>query len=141
MRTIFCRLKGNSALVTHDSIIATQNYAIIAYFHSIILSKTNQFVCIYISGLDKVRILSEFYILFFKLQNQRIVSLKGHSLCKQCLHNLQFMKKGYSSPKVSKLARADISCRFMKTRSLCRTVYNMNGLSQIMALGQNFTLF
>ena len=25
------------------------------------------------------------------------------------------------------LARADISCQFMKTRSLCRTVYKMNG--------------
>ena len=37
------------------------------------------------------------------------------SLCKQCLHDLQFMKKG-SSPNLSKLARADI-------RSLCKTVY------------------
>ena len=53
---------------------------------------------------------------------------KGHSLCKQCLHDLQFMKKGSSSPNLSKLARADISCQFMKTRSLCRTVYTMNGL-------------
>ena len=34
------------------------------------------------------------------------VSTKGHLFCKQCLHNLQFMK----------------------TRSLCRTVYKMNGL-------------
>ena len=54
---------------------------------------------------------------------------KGHSFSKQCLHDLQFMKKGSSSPNISKLARADISCQFMKTRSLCcRTVYTMNGL-------------
>ena len=51
---------------------------------------------------------------------------KGHSLCKQCLHDLQFMKKGYSSSNLSKLARTDISCQFMKRRSLCRTVYKMN---------------
>ena len=43
---------------------------------------------------------------------------KGRSLCKQCLHNLQFMKKISSSPNLAKLARADISCQFMKTRSL-----------------------
>ena len=43
--------------------------------------------------------------------------IKGHSLCKQCLHDLQFMKKGLHSPNLSKLARADISCQFMKTRS------------------------
>jgi hypothetical protein len=45
---------------------------------------------------------------------------KGHSFCKQCLHDLQFMKKRSSSPKLSKLTRADISCQFKKTRSLCR---------------------
>ena len=49
---------------------------------------------------------------------------KGHSFCKQCLHNLQFMKTRSSSPNLSKLARADISCQFMKTRSLCTTVQN-----------------
>ena len=53
---------------------------------------------------------------------------KGHSFCKQCLHILQFMKTESSSPNLSKLARADISCQFMKTRSLCRTIYKMNGL-------------
>ena len=75
---------------------------------------------------------------------------KGHSFCKQCLHDLpimkprfslpnlsklaradisyQFMKTRSSSPNLSKVARADISCQFMKTRSLCRTVYKMNGL-------------
>ena len=52
----------------------------------------------------------------------------GHSFCKQCLHDLQFMKKGSSSPNLSKLARADISCQCMKTRSLCRPVYKMKGL-------------
>ena len=45
---------------------------------------------------------------------------KDHSFYKQqCLHDLQFMKKIYFSPNLSKLARADISCQFMKTRSLC----------------------
>ena len=54
---------------------------------------------------------------------------KDHSFYKQqCLHDLQFMKKIYFSPNLSKLARADISCQFMKTRSLCRTVYAINGL-------------
>merc|ERR1719319_359368 len=48
------------------------------------------------------------------------IDLKGHSFCKQCLHDLQFMKTMSSSPNLSKLARADISCQFMKTRSLCR---------------------
>ena len=53
---------------------------------------------------------------------------KGHSFCKQCLHNLQFIKTRYISWNLSNLARADISCQFMKTRSLCKTVYKMNGL-------------
>ena len=44
---------------------------------------------------------------------------KGHSFCKQCLHNLLFKKTRYSSPNLSKLARADISCQFNKTRYLC----------------------
>ena len=52
---------------------------------------------------------------------------KGHSFCKQCLHDLQFMKKESSSPNLSKLVRADASCQFKKTRSLCKTVYKMNG--------------
>ena len=56
-----------------------------------------------------------------KLRNQKFC----HSLCKQCVHDLQFMKKGFSSPNLSKLARADISCQFIKTRSLCRTVYKI----------------
>jgi hypothetical protein len=30
------------------------------------------------------------------------------------------MKTRFSSPNLSKLARADISCQFMKTKSLCR---------------------
>ena len=44
--------------------------------------------------------------------------VKGHSLCKQCLHDLQLMKTWSSSPNLTKLA--DISCQFMKTRSLFR---------------------
>ena len=52
-----------------------------------------------------------FFIYFFNFLD------KGHSLCKQCLHDLQIMKKWSSSPNLSKLA----SCQFMKTRSLCRT--------------------
>ena len=59
-----------------------------------------------------------------KLQMYSNKYIKGPSLCKQCLHDLQFMKKGSSSQNLSKLA----SCQFMKTRSLCRTVYTMNGL-------------
>ena len=52
---------------------------------------------------------------------------KGHSFCKQWMHNLQFMKTRSFSPNLSKLGRSDISCHFMKTRSLCRTVHKMNG--------------
>ena len=48
------------------------------------------------------------------------VDIKGHLSCKQCLHDLQFIKTRSSSPNLSKLARADISCQFMKTRSLWR---------------------
>ena len=50
----------------------------------------------------------------------KMSAFKGYSLCEHCLHDLQFMKKGSSSPNLSKLAIADISCQFMKTRSLCR---------------------
>ena len=57
-----------------------------------------------------------------------IMCTKGHLFCKQCLHDLQFMKTRSSSPNLSKLARVDISCQFKKTRSLCRTVYKINGL-------------
>ena len=46
--------------------------------------------------------------------------VNGHLFCKQCLHDLQFMKRRSSSPNISELARAGISCQFMKTRSLCR---------------------
>ena len=48
------------------------------------------------------------------------VLIKGHSFCKQCLHDLQFMKTRYSSPNLSKVARVDISCQFKETRYLCR---------------------
>ena len=44
---------------------------------------------------------------------------KGHSFLKQCLHDLQFKNKVLLT-KLSKLARADISCQFKKTRYLCR---------------------
>ena len=40
--------------------------------------------------------------------------------CQQCLHDLQFKKTRYSSPNLSKLARADISCQFKETNYLCR---------------------
>ena len=43
---------------------------------------------------------------------------KAHSLCKQCLHNLHFLKKGSFSPNLSKLARADISCHLIKNKIL-----------------------
>ena len=45
---------------------------------------------------------------------------KGHSFCKKCLHELQFIEVRSLSPNLSKLAKADISCQFMKKRSLCR---------------------
>ena len=52
---------------------------------------------------------------------------KAHSLCKKCLHNLHCsLKKESFTPNLSKLTTADVSCHFMKTRSLCRTVYLMN---------------
>ena len=57
-------------------------------------------------------------VFFSRLQSQGL--FKGHSFCKQCLHDLQFKKTRYSSPNLSKLARADISCQFKKTRYLCR---------------------
>ena len=53
--------------------------------------------------------------------------LKAHSLCKQCLHDPHFLKRGSFSPDISNVARADISCHFMKTRSLCRTLCPRNG--------------
>ena len=53
-----------------------------------------------------------------------------HLLCEQCLHNLHFLKKGSFSPNLPKLARAHISCHFLKKGSLCRTVFSMNGLYQ-----------
>ena len=40
--------------------------------------------------------------------------------CKQCLHDLQFMKTSTSSPNLSKLASDDIICQFMKTRPLSK---------------------
>ena len=39
-----------------------------------------------------------------------------------------YEKRISSSPNLCNLARAEISCQFLKTRSFCRTVYNMNGL-------------
>ena len=58
---------------------------------------------------------------------------KGHSFRKQ-YH--QFMKTRSSSSNLSKLARADISCQFMKPRSFCRTIYKMNGLYLAVGLNQ-----
>ena len=51
-----------------------------------------------------------------------IESAKGHSLCKKCLQDLQLMKKGSSSPNLSKLARADISCQYKKQGTCADTV-------------------
>ena len=45
---------------------------------------------------------------------------KGHSLCKQCLHDLLFNETKYLPSNLSKLARDDISCQFKKSRYLCR---------------------
>ena len=62
--------------------------------------------------------LMNFSSMFYSKFNK--IYFKGHSFCKQQLHDLQFMKTRSPSPNLSKLARADISCQFMKTRSLCR---------------------
>ena len=64
-----------------------------------------------VGTMDRFRVL-EFWKLKFWWENK--IS-KGHSLCKQSLHDLQFMKKGSSSPNLSKLA---ISCQFMKNKIL-----------------------
>ena len=50
----------------------------------------------------------------------KVRKLNAIRFCKQCMHDLQFMKTWSSSPNLYKLARADISYQFMKTRSLCR---------------------
>ena len=50
----------------------------------------------------------------------KVRKLNALRFCKQCMHDLQFMKTWSSSPNLYKLARADISYQFMKTRSLCR---------------------
>ena len=70
--------------------------------------------------------------IYFSIITDTPIFAKDHSFGKQAMQDLQFMKTRSSSPNLSKLARADISCQFMKTRSLCRlkpcTVYKMNGL-------------
>ena len=43
---------------------------------------------------------------------------KGHLICKQCLHDLQLKKTRYFSPKLSKLARADIRCQVLFTKRM-----------------------
>ena len=62
--------------------------------------------------------------------NEKQATIKAIRFCKQCLHDLQFMKKRYSSPNLSKLTRADISCQFYEIKVLLRadTVYKKNGL-------------
>ena len=45
-----------------------------------------------------------------------------------CTYDLQFMKTRSFSPNLSKLAKADISCQFKKTRYFADTVYKTNGL-------------
>ena len=52
-------------------------------------------------------VFSNFYAIRWIISCQRNKPSKGHSLCKQCLHHLQFMKKWSSSPNLSKLARVD----------------------------------
>ena len=67
-------------------------------------------------------VILDVHIFWEKISTSKLKGVfpKGHSFCKQCLHDLQFMKTRSFSPDLSKLARADISCQFMKTRSLCR---------------------
>ena len=53
---------------------------------------------------------------------------KAHSLCKLCLHNLHFMKKGSSSPNLSKLKVGDFQKKIgiiYRTKQICRfTILN-----------------
>ena len=65
--------------------------------------------------------LSNYWIHTFFPEIENIIIIEGHSCCKHCLHDLQFMKTRSSLHNFSKLARADISCQFMKTRSLSFT--------------------
>ena len=65
---------------------------------------------------------------------------KDHSFCNECLHNLLFIKTRSSSPNLSKLARADISCQFMKTRSFCRTVYKTSVAARIFFVPSYFVM-
>ena len=57
-----------------------------------------------------------------------ILFKKGHSFCKQFLHDLQFMKTGSSSPNFFKLARADISRSAFSVYENKDTIYKTNGL-------------
>ena len=70
--------------------------------------------------------------LFIKLMIFFHFSSKAHSLCKQCLHDLHFLKKGSFSPKLSKLARADISCQFMKQGPCAEQIYFRQLSTQIL---------
>ena len=92
------------------------NYQLISKF-----SKANDFFYKrFYQGINKTQSRKLFSIIFSIVYSKTNYSTltKGHSFCKQSLHNLQFMKTSYSSPNLSKLARADISCQFKKTRYL-----------------------
>ena len=73
----------------------------------------------YIQQAKKIVVWSQIYRnlnkenlnLLLIIENVRfLMKAKGPSFCKQCLLDLQFMKTRSSSPNLSKLARADISC-------------------------------
>ena len=59
---------------------------------------------------DSEKVINKFVYLHIRID-------KAHSLCKQCLHDLYFLKKGSFSPNLSKPVRADISCHFLKEGS------------------------
>ena len=118
-------------------ILAKPRYGISKYFRG---KNVKKFLRLGIHGklcskpyiLPHIKSSKDFFHWFFEIEHSFCFISNGptkdHSFCRQCLHDLQFMKTRSSSPNLSKLARADISYQFMKTRSLCRTVYKMNGL-------------
>ena len=61
-------------------------------------------------------------------QTNSVFLPKARSLCKQCsVCTIFILWKKILLTKPFKLARANIHCHFMKTKSLCRTVFSMNG--------------
>ena len=97
------------------SSVCTANVFIVNYTY-ISFSSMNQlikFLC-FLPLFCKVRFNDFFFekmqiVMSFKPSfSLNIYCTKAHSLCKQCLHDLHFLKKVSFPPNLSKLARADI---------------------------------